>query len=121
MAKILIVDDASFMRSSLKYILETVGHTIIGMAKTGNEAIRLYKDLKPDLVTLDILMKDMDGMTALKEIMKIDPNARIIMITAIGQEEKQKEAKKLGAIGYIRKPFKHIDIISNINEALKQK
>ena len=120
MAKILIVDDASFMRGSLKYIAETAGHEVVGMAKDGREALELYFRLKPDLVTLDVLMKGMEGLSALKAIMKKDPGGKVIMVTALGQEEKQQEARKLGASGYIRKPFKQEEIVDEIEKVLSK-
>lgn len=120
MAKILIVDDASFMRGSLKYIAETAGHEVVGMAKDGREALELYFRLKPDLVTLDVLMKGMEGLSALKAIMKKDPGGKVIMVTALGQEEKQQEARKLGASGYIRKPFKLEEIVDEIEKVLSK-
>ena len=119
MAKILIVDDASFMRGSLKFIVENVGHEVVGTAQDGMEALNLYKKLKPELVTLDILMKEMDGIEALKAIMEEDPGARVIMVTALGQEEKKEEAQKIGAAGYIRKPFKREEITEEIERVLK--
>ena len=118
MAKILIVDDASFMRGSLKYIVEDVGHQVVGMAKDGGEAVELYTKLKPDLVTLDILMTGMEGLSALKAIMGEDPGGKVIMVTALGQEEKQQKARKLGASGYIRKPFKRTEIVDEIKRVL---
>lgn len=114
MAKILIVDDASFMRGSLKYIVEGAGHNVVGTAKDGQEALELYRKLKPDVVTLDILMGGMDGLSALKAIMEENPGAKVIMVTALGQEEKQEEARKFGACGYIRKPFKQTEIVNEI-------
>ena len=118
MATILIVDDASFMRGSLKYIVEGAGHSVTGMAKDGQEALEMYRKLKPDIVTLDILMRGVDGLSALKAIRKEDPKAKVIMVTALGQEEKQEEAHKLGACGYIRKPFKQTEIIDEIKRVL---
>ena len=118
MAKMLIVDDASFMRSSLKYIVENSGHTVIGMAKDGQEAMELYRKSKPDLVTLDILMTGMDGFAALKAIMKEDPKAKVIMVTAVGNEDRQEKAREIGASGYIRKPFKQTEIVDEINRVL---
>ena len=118
MAKILIVDDASFMRGSLKYIVEDVGHQVVGMAKDGGEAVELYRKLKPDLVTLDILMSGMEGLSALKAIMGEDPGGKVIMVTALGQEGKQQEARKLGASGYIIKPFKRTEIVDEIKRVL---
>ncbi|HHT9138469.1 MAG TPA: response regulator [Candidatus Wunengus sp. YC60] len=121
MAKILIVDDASFMRGSLKFIMESGGHEVVGMAKDGKEALEMYKKLKPDLVTLDILMREMDGITTLKELKKNDPHARVIMVSALGHEEKQKEASAGGALGFIRKPFKQDEILASVKEALGKK
>jgi two-component system chemotaxis response regulator CheY len=121
MAKILVVDDASFMRGSLKYIIESAGHQVVGMAQDGNEAIAMYKKLKPDIVTLDILMKGMDGMTALKRLRELDPKAKVIMVTAVGMDDKKEEASKLGALGYIRKPFKQAEIVAEIAKVMSQK
>jgi len=118
MARILIADDASFMRGSLKFIAENAGHKVVGLAEDGKEALELYQKLKPDLVTLDILMKGQDGLWALKAIMEDYPEAKVIMVTALGQEEKQEEARKLGALGYIRKPFKQKQIADEIEIVL---
>jgi len=118
MATILIVDDAAFMRGSLKYIVEGAGHSVVGTAKDGQEALKLCGKLKPDIVTLDILMDGMDGLTALKAIKKENSGTKAIMVTALGQEEKQEEAFKLGASGYIRKPFKQTEIVDEIRRVL---
>ncbi len=118
MAKILITDDAAFMRGSLKYIVEGAGHSVVGMAKDGQEALKLCGKLKPDIVTLDILMSGMDGLTALEAIKKENSGAKVIMVTALGHEEKQDEAFKLGASGYIRKPFKQTEIVNEIKWVL---
>lgn len=114
MASILIADDASFMRSSLKFIVENAGHEVVGLAKNGEEAAEMFEKHKPDIVTLDILMDGGDGFSALKKILKSDPGARVIMISAMGHEEKQKNARDLGAAGFIRKPFKAEDILAEI-------
>lgn len=121
MAKILVVDNASFMRSSLKYILETAGHTVVGMAENGKEALSRYKELKPDLVTMDILMEEMGGLEALEAIRKEDPEARVIMLTALGQESTIEKAMLLGASGYIRKPFKPADIVVEVARVMSLK
>ena len=118
MATILIVDDAAFMRGSLKYIVESAGHSVVGMAKDGQEALRLCRKLKPDIVTLDILMRGMDGLSALEAIKKENSGIKVIMVSALGQEEKQKEAYELGALGYIRKPFKQTEIVDEIKRVL---
>lgn len=114
----MIVDDAAFMRGSLKYIVETNGHEVVGMGKNGDEAISLYNEKKPDLVTLDILMEGIDGLEVLKKIKKINPEAKVIMVTALGQEEKQEEARKTGASGYIKKPFSEEQIAKEIDKVL---
>lgn len=119
MARIVIVDDASFMRGSLKFIVETAGHEVVGMGKDGAEALQLFNEHRPDLMTMDILMKGVDGLTALKNIREADPAARVIMVTALGQEAKEEEARKLGALGYIRKPFKQKEIVDVIEKVLE--
>ena len=119
MATILIVDDAAFMRGSLKYIVENAGHSVVGMAKDGQEALDLCRKLKPEIVTLDILMRGMDGLSALEAIKKENLGIKVIMVSALGQEEKQNEAYELGALGYIRKPFKQTEIIDEIRQVLE--
>src|SRR5438270_14094621 len=120
MARILIADNASFMRSCLKYIVENAGHQVVGMAKGGKETVELYGQLKPDLVTLDILMEEMDGIAALTAIRKAHPQAKVIMVTALGQDQTQEEAHKLGSAGYIRKPFKPDEIVQEVKRVLGQ-
>ena len=119
MARVMIVDDSSFMRSSLKYIIESAGHEVVGMAVNGQEAVVMHKAVKPDLVTMDILMAEMDGLSAAAQIIKADGKARNIMVTAIGQDEKQEQARSIGVSGYIRKPFKKEDIIAEFEKVLK--
>ncbi len=118
MAKILIADDASFMRSSLKFIMENNGHDVIATAESGPEACELYKKHKPDLVTMDIMMKGGDGLTALREITAADPGAKVVMVTALGQDDKQAEARENGAAGYIRKPFKADQVMEELAKVL---
>ena len=118
MARILIVDDAAFMRGSLKYIVERSGHSVVGMARDGQEALKLTRELKPDIVTLDILMSGMDGLAALRTIKKEDSGVKVIMVTALGQEQKQEEAFNSGASGYIRKPFKQTEIVDEVRKVL---
>ena len=118
MATILIVDDAAFMRGSLKYIVENAGHNVVGTANDGKEALKLCRKLKPDIVTLDILMSGMDGLSALEAIKKENSGTKVIMVSALGQEEKQNEASELGALGYIRKPFKQTEIVDEIRRIL---
>lgn len=106
MKKILVVDDAAFMRLSLKTMLEKNGFEVVGEANNGRNAIEMYKMLTPDIVTMDITMPDMDGIEALAEIIKFDPKANVIILSAMGQEVKIREAVLIGAKGFIVKPFK---------------
>lgn len=119
MATVLIVDDAAFMRGSLRHIISSAGHEVLGEGKNGNEALELYTQLKPDIVTLDILMKGADGLEGLEAIMQADPKAKIIMVTALGQDDKQKQARELGASGYIRKPFRVEEITDEVERVLR--
>lgn len=112
--KILVVDDSMFMRGVLRSILEENGHTVIGEAENGMEAIQKYVELKPDLVTMDITMPDMTGLEAVKAIRQIDGNARIIMCSAMGQNAMVMEAMKNGALDFIIKPFKASTVMESI-------
>ena len=105
MKRILITDDAVFMRLTLKSMLERNGYEVVGEAENGAIGVEKYKQLKPDIVTLDITMPVMDGMEALKQIKGFDINAKIIMISAMGQESIVRDAVIAGAIGFIIKPF----------------
>jgi two-component system chemotaxis response regulator CheY len=106
MKRVLVVDDAAFMRLTLKTMLEKNGYEVVGNAENGAKAIEMYKILKPEIVTMDITMPDMDGIAALGEIIKFDPKAIVVMLSAMGQEGKIREAVLLGAKGFIIKPFK---------------
>ena len=106
MKRILVVDDAAFMRLTIKTMLEKNGFEVVGEAENGRKAIEMYKMLKPDIVTMDITMPDMDGIEALGEIIKFDSKAKVIMLSAMGQEVKIREAVIIGAKGFIVKPFK---------------
>jgi two-component system chemotaxis response regulator CheY len=116
MKKVLVVDDAAFMRLSLKVILAKGGFEVIGEAGNGEEAIEKYKILKPDIVTLDITMPGMSGVEVIKEIKKIDKNAKIIMISAMGQERLIRESIINGARDFIVKPFKEDHIIKALGK-----
>jgi two-component system chemotaxis response regulator CheY len=118
MAKVIVADDSAFMVSTIKAILESVHHTIIGTARTGEEAIKLCSELSPDLVMMDILMPGMGGLSALEAIKTNKPQMKVIMVTAFGQESKIQEAKEKGASAYIRKPFKKEEIIMTVNSVL---
>lgn len=118
MAKILVTDDAAFLRMSLKKILEPEGHTIIE-AETGVQAIEMYELYHPDLVTMDITMPDMDGLEALKKIKEIDPAAKVIMCSAMGQQEKVVTAIQRGAVDFIAKPFQSDRVVASVARALR--
>ncbi|MFW5962505.1 MAG: response regulator [bacterium] len=104
--RILIVDDASFMRMMLKNILNEAGYEIVGEAENGKEAVDQYQEVNPDLVTMDITMPDMDGLEAVSKILEFDNNADIIMVSAMGQRSMVIEAIQAGAKDFIVKPFK---------------
>lgn len=103
--KVLVVDDASFMRSMIRDIFARGPFAIVGEAENGVEAIRLYRELRPDLTTMDIVMPQMDGITALREIIRLDPAAKVVMCSALGQEGLIAEAIEAGASDFIVKPF----------------
>ena len=105
MKTVLIVDDAAFMRMSIKMTLEKNGFEVVGEAENGKKAIGKYNELKPDIVTMDITMPEMDGIEALKAIKKSDPEATVIMASAMGQETLVKEAILAGAKSFVVKPF----------------
>lgn len=118
MANIMIVDDSRTSRKILRQILEDAGHTIVGEAVDGEEGYLKYKELKPDLVTLDITMPKLDGLEALQLIKKCDENAQVVMITAAGQKEKMIQAIKYGAAEFIAKPYDEEDVKQVINKIL---
>lgn len=114
MARILIVDDAAFMRQMLVDMVSEV-HQVCGEAANGIEAIEKYKELQPDIVTMDISMPDMQGIEALKEILAIDPQAKIVMCSAMGQRLMVLEAMKTGAKDFVIKPFQKERILDAIS------
>lgn len=105
MLKVLIVDDSLIIRKKVSKILENLGHEVVFDATNGQEAIDAYVKYKPDLVTMDITMPDMDGITAVKHIIKDDKDAKIIMVTSHGQEDMVIKSIQAGAVGYILKPI----------------
>jgi two-component system chemotaxis response regulator CheY len=116
--RVLIVDDAGFMRRMLKNIVSQGGFEIVGEADNGITAVEMYKELKPDAVTMDITMPQMDGLTALKEILAYDSNAKIIMCSAMGQQFMVVEAIKLGAVDFVEKPFETEQVVKALRKAL---
>ena len=117
MAKILIVDDAEFLRVRLTKMLSTDGFEVF-QAENGVKAVELYKEIHPDLVLMDVTMPEMDGLTALKTIVGFDAKAKVIMLTALGQESVVLEAVKSGARDFIVKPFEHDRVMKAIGKLL---
>ncbi len=115
---VLIVDDAVFMRTMISDILKQAGFEVVGEAASGVEAIEKYKELQPDLVTMDIVMPDMGGIDAVKEIMKTDPSARILMCSAMGQQGLVVEAIQAGARDFIVKPFQPSRVLEAVQRLL---
>jgi len=120
MARILIVDDAKFMRMTLTNILQKGNHDVVGEADNGRNAIELYKELKPEIVTMDITMPEMTGLEAVKQIKSIDPNAKIIMCSAMGQQKLVVEAIESGAKDFIVKPFDESRVLEAISRVLQK-
>lgn len=116
--KVLVVDDAVFMRTVLKKMLEEEGYEVCGEASNGKEAISKAKELAPDIVTLDITMPEMDGVTALPEIIKASPSTKVIMCSAMGQQPMVVEAIKNGARDFIVKPFQKARVLQAIENVL---
>lgn len=117
--RIMLVDDAMFMRTVLKAIVLKSGqYEIVGEASNGIEAVELYNKIKPDLVTMDITMPEMDGISALKEIKKLDNNARIVMVSAMGQQSMVLESIQSGAKDFIVKPFQEERVLDSLSKAL---
>ena len=117
---VLVVDDAQFIRNRIKKVINKMEFAeVIGEASNGDDAIALYKELKPDLVTMDLVMPNTDGIKAIEEIMKIDKNAKIVVVSAMGQELSILDATEKGAKDYIKKPFKEEDIYRTIEKFLK--
>ncbi|HHU82674.1 MAG: response regulator [Clostridia bacterium] len=116
--RVLVVDDAAFMRMMIKDILQKGGYQVVGEAEDGKRAIEKYKELRPDLVTMDITMPDMDGITAVKEIRKVDENAVIIMCSAMGQQAMVIDAIQAGAKDFVVKPFQPERVLEAIKKVV---
>ena len=114
MKRVLIADDAMFMRATLKRLLEKNGYDVVGEAENGRVAYEKYLQLLPDIVTMDITMPEMDGLEALKKIMETNRAAKVVMISAVGQEDKVKTAIISGARNFILKPFKDENVIKTL-------
>jgi len=117
MATVLIVDDAEFLRMRISKILVSNGHQVV-QADNGLNAVSVYRSARPDVVLMDITMPEMDGLTALKEIRAIDPHARVVMLTALGQDSVVVESIKFGAQDFVVKPFEPERVLAAINKAM---
>ena len=120
MPKALIVDDTKFMRSMLKTILEKKGFEVAGEAVNGKEAVEKFKEISPDLVTMDIIMPEMDGIEAVKEIVSINPDAKILMCSAMGQQALVIEAIQAGAKDFVIKPFQPTRVLEAIDRTMQE-
>ena len=118
MTKILLADDSAFMRRILTNILAKAGYTEIVEAGDGEEAVSKYTAEKPDLVLLDIVMKKKYGTESLKDILRLNPKANVVMVSAVGQEKVIEESMGLGAKGFVVKPFKEEDVLKKVKEVL---
>ena len=118
MARVLIVDDAAFMRMMIKDILEKNGFEVVAEACNGIKAVEAYKKERPDVVTMDITMPDMDGIEAVKQIKEFDPNAKVIMCSAMGQQSMVMDAIRAGARDFIVKPFQADRVLEAIGKAI---
>ena len=120
MARILVADDASFMRQMIREIVEMEGHEVVAEASDGIEAIDQFKNHHPDVVTMDIVMPRRSGIDAVKAILEFDPSARVVMCSALGQETLVTEALQAGAHDFIVKPFKPDSVINTIKKVLEK-
>jgi len=117
-ANIMVVDDAAFMRIMMKDILEKGNHTVVAEAENGKQALLEYARVKPDLVTLDITMPELDGLSTLLALKKLDPNVKVVMVSAMGQKNMVIKAIKAGAKDFVVKPFQPERVLDAVNKAL---
>ncbi|UXX81081.1 response regulator [Reichenbachiella carrageenanivorans] len=114
MTTILVVDDSKFQRETIKNVLEEAGYEVIGEAANGEDAIKLALILKPEIITLDNVLPDMFGLDVMDELNDVDFKAKVIMISAVGQDIAQREAKEIGILEYIVKPFEKQDLLDKV-------
>lgn len=116
MRRVLIVDDAAFMRMAIRSIIQKSGFEVVGEAANGVEGVNKYKELRPDVVTMDITMPEMNGLEALKAIKEFDPQSKVVMVSAMGQEPLVRDAIISGAVSFIVKPFKEDIVIRTLSK-----
>ena len=117
--RVLIADDASLIRTIIKKSLTKYGYEVVGEAKNGQEAVDLYNQLRPDLLTLDLIMPEKEGIEVIQEIMKIDPQAKILVVSSLKQDLIAEEALKFGAKGCLSKPFDALSLSSAANKCFE--
>ena len=120
MARVLVADDASFMRQMIREIVEAEGHEVVGEASDGDEAVEEFKRLHPDVVTMDIVMPRRSGIDAVKGIMEMEPGAKVVMCSALGQETLVQEALAAGALDFIVKPFKPDAVLATLAKVIEK-
>lgn len=116
--RVLVVDDQPFMRMVVKNVLVPNGFEVVGEAADGKAAIEQYQKLKPDLVTMDVVMPQLDGLGALKAIRELDPTAKVLMVSSAGQHSMVAEAMRVGAAGYVLKPFQAPQMLQAVQQAM---
>ena len=116
--KVLVVDDVAFVRKTLSDLLTQAGYQVVGEATDGTDAVAKYSQLRPDLVTMDVVMPQMSGIEATKKIIKLDKEARVVIISAMGQENLVMEAINVGAKDYVLKPFSAQDVLKTLERAM---
>ena len=119
-ARVLVVDDAIFMRKMISDILKASGMEVVGEAENGSDAVEKYNELKPDMVTMDIIMPEMNGIEAVKKITSRDPKAKIVMCSALGQQALVQDALAAGAEDFLIKPFNPSRVVEVIAKVLNQ-
>jgi two-component system chemotaxis response regulator CheY len=119
--RILIADDSRLTRAIMKNALTSAGFDVVGEAENGREAVQKYKELKPDVVTMDLIMPEMDGMQATKEILNQDAGARVLVVTSLGQKLLEEDAMKTGAQAMIAKPFQPPELVKAVQDIINKK
>ncbi len=114
----MICDDSEYLRLTIREVVSHMGHEVVGEASNGEEAIQLFTQLQPDLITMDVIMPKMNGLQALMEILQIDSNARVLIVTALAHEPLIKRALAMGAMGFVTKPFTSEELMRGINSVI---